>query len=259
MMNINGVNNDKTLVTPIWVLAIRIAQVVLSIIILGLAAAWSDYPGFLLDGPSLAIASAVFTWFIVAYILVTEKVAAANPLYNIYVVIALDAFLVVLWLSAWALNAARRSIIISDFAGLLAGVAALGAFVWVSFIATLVWTIMNFLKGRKEGRFALGSASTVTADHNIEEQKAQAQQQQSQSAAQQQPVQLQEHQPYSQYPPQTGQPQQQQPYQQYPQQPQPQQQQTYEQYPQHPTQPQQQQPYQQYPQQPTQPQQQPYP
>lgn len=54
-MNLNGVNNQKTLTTPIWVLAIRIAQVVLSIVILGMAATWSDYALF--DGPSLAIAA----------------------------------------------------------------------------------------------------------------------------------------------------------------------------------------------------------
>lgn len=54
-MNINSVNNQKTLTTPVWVLAIRIAQVILSIVILGMAATWSDYALF--DGPSLAIAA----------------------------------------------------------------------------------------------------------------------------------------------------------------------------------------------------------
>lgn len=57
---------------------------------------------------------------------------------------------------------------------------------------------MNFLQGRKEGRFTLGSQSTVTADHNMEEQKAQ-QPVQAQYATQQQPTQLPQ-QPYAQYP-----------------------------------------------------------
>ncbi|KAK8140758.1 hypothetical protein G3M48_002123, partial [Beauveria asiatica] len=119
---------------------------------------------------------AVFTWAVVAYILVTEKVPAANALYTIYAVIALDAFMCIIWLSAWALNAARRAMTWQTLGGLLAGVAALGAVVWVLFIVTLVWTIMNFLKGRKDGRYTLGSSSTVTAGHNMEEQKVQGQQ-----------------------------------------------------------------------------------
>ncbi|KAM3562150.1 hypothetical protein MY1884_001964 [Beauveria asiatica] len=206
-MDSRAVNPQKTLVTPLWVFAIRIAQVVLSIVVLGMAAAWTDYSLF--DAPSLAIAAAVFTWVVVAYILVTEKVPAANALYTIYAVIALDAFMCIIWLSAWALNAARRAElgnigggrggrgrfcyngICYDYkkrsierramtwqtlGGLLAGVAALGAVVWVLFIVTLVWTIMNFFKGRKDGRYTLGSSSTVTAGHNMEEQKVQGQQ-----------------------------------------------------------------------------------
>lgn len=50
-----AVNPQKTLVTPIWVLGVRIAQVVLSIVCLGMAAAWSEYALF--DAPSLAIAA----------------------------------------------------------------------------------------------------------------------------------------------------------------------------------------------------------
>ncbi|ATY62897.1 G-coupled receptor [Cordyceps militaris] len=218
-MDTRAVNPQKTLVTPIWVFGIRIAQVVLSIVVLGMAAAWSDYTLF--DAPSLAIAAAVFTWLIVAYILVTEKVPAVNAFYTIYAVIVLDAFMIIIWLSTWALNAARRASlgnvgagringgggrfcydgICYDYkkrsierramtwqtlSGLLAGVAAIGAFIWVLFIVTFVWTVINFLSGRKDGRFTLGSSSTVTADHNMEEQKVvQGQQAQQPQQAQQ--------------------------------------------------------------------------
>ncbi|KAM3515477.1 hypothetical protein MY11210_000850 [Beauveria gryllotalpidicola] len=214
-MDSRAVNPQKTLVTPLWVFGIRIAQVVLSIVVLGMAAAWTDYALF--DAPSLAIAAAVLTWVVVAYILVTEKIPAVNAFYTIYAVIVLDAFMCIIWLSAWALNAARRAElgnigggrvrtgsghgrfcyegICYDYkkrsierramtwqtlGGLLAGVAALGAVVWVLFIVTLVWTIINFLKGRKDGRYTLGSSSTVTAGHNLEEQKVQGQQPQQQ-------------------------------------------------------------------------------
>lgn len=54
-MDLHGVQNNKTLNTPLWMLGIRIAQVVLSIIILGMSAAWSTYALF--DGPSLGIAA----------------------------------------------------------------------------------------------------------------------------------------------------------------------------------------------------------
>ncbi|KAM0740363.1 hypothetical protein ACQRIT_005547 [Beauveria bassiana] len=239
-MDSRAVNPQKTLVTPLWVFGIRIAQVVLSIVILGMAAAWTDYALF--DAPSLAIAAAVFTWVVVAYILVTERIPVANAFYTIYAVIALDAFMCIIWLSAWALNAARRAElgnvggrrggrgrfcyegICYDYkkrsierramtwqtlSGLLAGVAALGAIVWVLFIVTLVWTIMNFLKGRKDGRYTLGSSSTAAAGHNMEEQKVQGQQppQPPQSQQPQQPQQYvqpeyngQQQQAYPQYP-----------------------------------------------------------
>ncbi|KAJ3493490.1 hypothetical protein NLG97_g4695 [Lecanicillium saksenae] len=234
-MDNRGINTQKTLVTPMWVLGIRIAQVVLSVVILGMAATWSTYSLF--DGPSIAIAAAVFTWLIVAYSVVTEKIPAANAFYTVYAVIILDAYMCIIWLSTWALNAARRaafgsldgidgnvgghgqycyngicydykkrsiearSITYKTLYGLLAGVAALGAFVWISFIVTLAWTIMNFLKGRKDGRFTFGSSRTVTAEHTMEEQKPQGQPQQ---YAQPQYA-GQEQQAYPQYPQQTPQ------------------------------------------------------
>ncbi|OAA64034.1 hypothetical protein ISF_04743 [Cordyceps fumosorosea ARSEF 2679] len=208
-MSSQAVNTHRTLASPVWLFGIRIAQVVLSIIVLGMAAAWSDY--VLFDAPSLGIAAAVLTWVAVAYILVTEKVGAANIAYSIFAVIALDIFMVILWLATWALNAARRAQLgtiggigrgggggqfcyngvcydyrkrsierrytsYNTLSGLLAGVAAIGAFIWVLFIVTLVWTIMSFLAGRKDGRFTFGSSSTTAAaDHNMEEQKVQGQ------------------------------------------------------------------------------------
>lgn len=54
-MNVNGAANPKTLTTPIWVLALRVAQFVLSIVVLGMAASWSSFGLF--DGVDLAIAA----------------------------------------------------------------------------------------------------------------------------------------------------------------------------------------------------------
>lgn len=49
------------------------------------------------------------TWIIVAYIVLTEKIPSLRHAYHVVAVLALDAFLVILWLSAWAAMAARRA------------------------------------------------------------------------------------------------------------------------------------------------------
>lgn len=49
------------------------------------------------------------TWVILAYILLSERVATLNHLYHIIAVISLDGFLMVMWLATFAATAARRS------------------------------------------------------------------------------------------------------------------------------------------------------
>lgn len=51
----------------------------------------------------------VFTWIVVGYVLVTEKVPSANAAYNIWAVLALDLFLAILWLASCGANAALRA------------------------------------------------------------------------------------------------------------------------------------------------------
>lgn len=51
----------------------------------------------------------VFTWIVVTYVLVTEKVASANGAYNIWAVLALDLFMAILWLASCGANAALRA------------------------------------------------------------------------------------------------------------------------------------------------------
>lgn len=51
----------------------------------------------------------LFTWIIVAYIVVTEKIPSLHKAYNIIAVLALDGFLVILWLATWAATAAKRA------------------------------------------------------------------------------------------------------------------------------------------------------
>ncbi|KAF5013936.1 hypothetical protein FDECE_65 [Fusarium decemcellulare] len=49
---------------------------------------------------------------------------------------------------------------------LFSTIAGLGALVWVLFIATFVYTLIMFLRGRKEGRFPIGSGSVATTPSN---------------------------------------------------------------------------------------------
>ncbi|KAM4068046.1 membrane-associating domain-containing protein [Hirsutella rhossiliensis] len=261
--------------TPVWLLAIRIAQAVLSVVILGLAA--SVVHDAYLDELGLAIAISLITVLIVTYFVVTEKVAACQPAYHIVAVLALDAFLLVLWLATFAAVAARRARFVFDVAvdgcsnngdlfnsktcfvkravilfkrgaDTMSAAAGIGALVWILFIVTFVWTLVHFLKGRKQGRFPLSTGSTATAETNQMDPKVE-QQQQYQTPIQQPQVHGQYQQPtptqspppqpaqspYQQqppfspppagtYPPTQGQQQQQHPYRQYPQysQPQPQ-------------------------------------
>ncbi|POR37837.1 Uncharacterized protein TPAR_01970 [Tolypocladium paradoxum] len=223
------VASDHVLKTPIWVFAIRIAQVVLSLIILGLAADIAH--DLYLDELGLAIAVSVLTWVIVAYALTTEKVSAWHAGYHIIAVLALDAFLVVLWLAAWAAAAAKRAmfkvpVTVSqcfDNGGAfnskncvfkraipllfkkgmdeMSAIAGLGALVWILFIATFVWTLLQFLGGRKQGRFPInmGTTTTTTDNHQMEPKVEQQQPLQPQATGQYQ------QQPLAQHPPQPAQ------------------------------------------------------
>jgi hypothetical protein len=179
---------EHVVATPIWMLAIRVAQFLVALIIVGLAGALMH--DAYLDEEGLALAIGLFTWIIVAYIVVTEKISSLHKAYNVIAVLALDGFLVILWLATWAATAARRAKFVVDVsvsgcsddgslissiscnvikrsnvllfksgAAMLAAIAGLGALVWLLFIASFVWTLLAFLKGRKEGRFAFGSGS----------------------------------------------------------------------------------------------------
>ena len=51
----------------------------------------------------------VITWIIVVYARVTERVPSCRGAYNIWAILALDLFAVILWLSAMAAVAAKRA------------------------------------------------------------------------------------------------------------------------------------------------------
>ncbi|RDA95535.1 hypothetical protein CP533_1280 [Ophiocordyceps camponoti-saundersi (nom. inval.)] len=156
--------------TPIWVLGIRIAQSVLSLLILALSAAIAtrNY----IDEAGLALAVALMTWLAITYMTLTERLPSLRSGYHVLAVLALDGFLVVLWLAAFAALAARRALFwaYTGIEGLTSATAGLGSLQWILFIITLVWGLVSFFKGRKQGRFPLGSLepSTTTEECQME-------------------------------------------------------------------------------------------
>ncbi|KAK7393914.1 hypothetical protein QQX98_013300 [Neonectria punicea] len=278
---------DHVLQTPVWVMVIRGFQILISIIILGLCASLMHDAYIAEEGFSLAIA--LFTWVGVGYIIATEKVPSFRGAYHIVAVLVIDGLLIVLWLAAFASMAALRARYVVDVTvgdcvddgslldsktcsvarslekrnnvilfksglAMTAAIAGLGALMWLLFIAAFVWTLLTFLRGRKEGRFALNTAAPASPSNNYQMENKVAestpmspQTYPSQTQPQPPPVAFQENQYQQQqqqgYAPQ-GQPYQQpqSPYQQQQGYPPPQEQQNFGQYP---PQQQQQQPYQQ--------------
>ncbi|KJZ73706.1 hypothetical protein HIM_06824 [Hirsutella minnesotensis 3608] len=169
-----GGSDRQILRTPIWILGLRIAQVVLSIIVLALAA--TAMRDAYLDELGLVVATSIITWIIVVYAIVSERVAPCRVAYHVVAVLSLEAFLVILWLATFAAVAAQRGRFVSlnsctgsgclrkrvvlSGRGLdaMSGAAGLGALVWLLFIATFVWTLLQFINGRKQGRFPINTA-----------------------------------------------------------------------------------------------------
>ncbi|SPN98439.1 uncharacterized protein DNG_01483 [Cephalotrichum gorgonifer] len=177
---------NLTIAPPTWVLAIRGVQVVVSIVIVGLAGylihgAYADPQGF-------AIACSVLTWVGVSYILLSEKLASLRSLYNVFAVLAVDFFFVILWLSAMGTNAAHRAAFVIPYQvtgcsddgslidstvcwkvrkrafiagkvglGTMTGLAIACALEFVLFAVVFGWTIAAYLKARKSAAPALVS------------------------------------------------------------------------------------------------------
>ncbi|KAG6101911.1 hypothetical protein E4U30_000687 [Claviceps sp. LM220 group G6] len=229
-------SSSHVLHTPIWVTIVRALQILISLVILGLAGRLMH--DLYLDEFGLAVATSVLTWIIVLYFLLTEKISSWHKAYHVVAVLALEAFLVVLWLATFAAAAARRAsfkvqastsycyddgsyinslycfrkralekraVLFKSGQDMFSAIAGLGALVWLLFIATFVYTLVMFLRGRKEGRFSMGSASASSGGHGstypmepkteqtapvvMQQQQQQEQQQYQQPIQQHQPIQ----------------------------------------------------------------------
>ncbi|KAH6884537.1 G-protein coupled receptor protein [Thelonectria olida] len=193
--------HDHVLESPLWVTIIRGFQILLSIIILGLCAALMH--DAYLDEEGFSLAVSLLTWLGVGYIVLTEKIVGFRGAYHIIAVVVVDSLLVVLWLAAFASMAAKRAayvvpvtvngcvddgslvdsktcyrrraieqmmkrdvILFKSGLAMTAAIAGLGALMWLLFCACLVWEIIGFVQGRKQGRFAMSSSPTTTTPNN---------------------------------------------------------------------------------------------
>ncbi|KAI6760529.1 hypothetical protein HG530_009389 [Fusarium avenaceum] len=190
---------DHVLQTPLWVMIIRGLQFLFSLIVLGLCARLVHDAS--LPEELFCIAVAVITWVVIAYAVLTEKISGFRTAYHIIAVICLDGLMVILWLAAWAATAARRAkyvvpvntygcyddgslsdsktcnifkrdgenvILFKSGLAMLAAAAGVGALVWLLFIATFVWTLVMFVRGRKDGRFPVDTSALTTPSNNYQ-------------------------------------------------------------------------------------------
>ncbi|OLN85398.1 hypothetical protein CCHL11_08029 [Colletotrichum chlorophyti] len=215
---------------PAWVVIVRGFQFFFAILILGLSGAIIHW--VYMDELGLALAISLFTWIIVLYTVLSEKLPSLRKLYHIYAVLALDLFLVILWLATMGANASRRAlftvsvnascssdgsavnsgrctifkryIVMSRGAlAMFAAVAGLSALQFVLFLATFIWTLLQFLKWRKT---TAPAAAVAASQGEIQmETKQPFLAQQTAYPPQQQPQQQQQQQAY--YPPQSYTPQ----------------------------------------------------
>ncbi|KAK4098031.1 hypothetical protein N658DRAFT_488802 [Parathielavia hyrcaniae] len=155
--------------TPVWVVVVRGFQVLVSFIILCMAAKLMH--GKVLGPNAFAVVCWLFTWIVVAYILISEKVPSARKAYNIWAILALDFLMALFWLASLGANAALRATFVhevtvhncynngqlvnsnhcetspakratvADEGGLamMSAIAGLSALIWLLFLATLVF------------------------------------------------------------------------------------------------------------------------
>ncbi|KAK4179118.1 hypothetical protein QBC36DRAFT_323237 [Triangularia setosa] len=158
--------------TPVWVVVVRGVQIFFSLVILGMAGAVIH--DVMIEELAFGIACVVFTWIVIGYVLITEKVSGAREAYNIWAVLSLDFLMAILWLAALGAIAARRArfvvpvslgkcyddgsavsskscevykrslekrgaVLTQSGLGLTSGAAGLSALMWILFIVTLVY------------------------------------------------------------------------------------------------------------------------
>lgn len=128
--------NGHVLVTPLWVFVTRIFQIIISIIILGMAADLAHDAYLDEEGLALAVVSqysplfphyfngkfqkehvmltinstkSLITWIVTLYAILTERLPTLYQLYHVVAIIVLDGVMMILWLATFAAVAAKRA------------------------------------------------------------------------------------------------------------------------------------------------------
>ncbi|KAL2887109.1 g-protein coupled receptor protein [Ceratocystis lukuohia] len=93
--------------TPAWVVAVFSVIMGLTLPILGLSA--RIIHDLYLDCNGLSLAISIMTWLAVGYVVLTEKMPALRGYYHIYLVIAVNLFMTLMWLVTMAAVAHKRA------------------------------------------------------------------------------------------------------------------------------------------------------
>ncbi|KAI1384830.1 uncharacterized protein F4822DRAFT_374426 [Hypoxylon trugodes] len=93
--------------TPTWFIALRVLQIVFSLVAVAMAGWWIH--GLYEDELGFVIVSGLFTWIIAVYALLSEKVVSCQRAYNTWAILVLDSLMIIFWLAAMAANANLRS------------------------------------------------------------------------------------------------------------------------------------------------------
>ncbi|KAI1265204.1 hypothetical protein F5Y18DRAFT_61684 [Xylariaceae sp. FL1019] len=103
-----SVRKGKTLIpTPKWFIGLRVAQIVISLIVVALAGFFIH--GYYADCLGFAIVSGLFTWIIAVYAILSEHNASCRRAYNTWAILSLDFVMIIFWLASLGANGAFRA------------------------------------------------------------------------------------------------------------------------------------------------------
>jgi len=180
--------HNHILPLPKAVFGLKIAQLVVAIVVLGLCAYGVTYIAF--DGDSLMLFTAIATMIITVYYIVA--VTAVPTAYNYWAILSLDAFAIIFWIIsmsilAWEVAAyswaydnystciyyycykkrdviAKRDTSLYTYRNALAAAAGLGGLEFILFVITLVITSIHLHRHRKAGgHCTTGALNTAPA------------------------------------------------------------------------------------------------
>ncbi|KAK4147351.1 uncharacterized protein C8A04DRAFT_24592 [Dichotomopilus funicola] len=181
--------------TPVWVVVVRGLQVLISFIIVIMAGVLIH--GYAMGANGFAVACSIFTWIVVSYVLITEKVSSARKGYNIWAVLSLDLLMALFWLASLGANAqlrarfntpvqiescfndgsavssnhciisgrselAKRAAVAGETGlALMSAVAGVSAVLWLLFLATLIFHGHTYRLWRQEHKSSPADNATV--------------------------------------------------------------------------------------------------